>query len=74
MKDSLFAVHDVDLRSLLERLGLLRDLEDGVLGCEACEDPVSLDEIHAIIPGEPRSRVICVKPKCSHWIAEKRDK
>lgn len=65
VSDDLFAVHDVDLVDVMDELGLLADLDAGILGCEECEDPVTLKSIFALVPTrDNKVAVICTRPAC----------
>jgi hypothetical protein len=63
-KKSLCAVHDDDLSKFLESLGILKDFEAGKLTCFFCKDPISEQNLHAVLPYQNAIRVGCDKPEC----------
>ena len=63
---SLMAVHDDDLADYLDGLGLLPDLQAGLLRCKVCDDVVTFDTLHSLVPENGAIRVICSKSACVH--------
>ncbi|MEM3745252.1 MAG: hypothetical protein QW323_02000 [Candidatus Bathyarchaeia archaeon] len=58
------AVHDVDLKETLRRLGIYDHLANGSMVCMICEEKVSLDNLGALMRVNGKIKVICDKPSC----------
>jgi hypothetical protein len=63
-KDYLHAVHDDDLKKLVENLGLLKDLQDGKIKCKFCRDTITFDNLNTMFSESGAIKVICNKPEC----------
>lgn len=61
---SLPAVYDDDLAEYLNNLGLLSDLQAGLLRCKFCEDTVTLDTLHALLPDSGTISLVCSRVTC----------
>jgi hypothetical protein len=64
-KDVLHAVHDDDLRKLLENLGHLKDFEEGKIKCKFCKDTVTFENLSTIFPESGSIKFVCNKPDCA---------
>lgn len=58
------ALHDIDLKEALHKLGIYDEIVGGVLSCMICEDKVNLDNLGALIRINGKIKVICDKPTC----------
>ena len=63
-KKKLHAVHDDDLSSLLESLGIHDALRARRIPCFFCKEPVSEQNLHALLPYQKKVCVTCDKPDC----------
>ncbi len=63
-KKNLCAIHDDDLSKFLESLGILKKFQAGRLSCFFCKDPVTENNLHAVLPYKKSVRVSCDKPEC----------
>lgn len=63
-KGVLHAVHDDDLATYLESLGILSDLKAGRLGCKFCGEGVTLNSLQALFPESGMIHVVCSKADC----------
>lgn len=61
---TLKAVHDENLEELLSSLNLLSDLREGNLRCIHCDQPITLENLGAIIPLSDNLRVACNSSAC----------
>jgi hypothetical protein len=58
------AVHDADLNSFLERLGLLEDIKSGQLRCIFCDCVLTLDGFGGIFNENGELKPFCQKTEC----------
>lgn len=58
------AVHDKDLESLLSSLGVYEDVIHQKYRCLFCDDIITLDNIDSIVPHEGSVKFTCDKPEC----------
>jgi hypothetical protein len=63
-EDALQAVHDDDLMTYMNSLGIRKDFENGSLTCRICGDVINMDNLHAFLPDSGQIRVFCSKPDC----------
>ena len=63
-KQSVRAVHDNYLPSLLDSLGLSERLNAGLLKCMVCGEVVTLESLQALVPSGNRIDVVCDKIPC----------
>ena len=63
-QETLSAVHDDDLPTYLESLGLFSDLKAGRIVCKFCADVITLVNLHALFPDSGNIRLTCSKPEC----------
>ncbi len=57
-------VHEDNIGTLLDRLGLREELTQGKLACFYCGRPITLDNILALAPRNQQAIVICNAPHC----------
>lgn len=62
--DALQAVHDDDLMTYMDSLGLLKEFQLGRLTCRTCGDVITMENLHAFLPDSGQIRVFCSKPDC----------
>lgn len=71
MKDAhLKAVHDDDLKTLLESLGVYGRIEDGQCCCLFCGEKISIDNLGSIISHEGEIKFSCNQDKCLQQIVD----
>lgn len=58
------AVHDHDLRGLLESLGILEEVQSGRATCLICGQAVTLENLHCLLPRGDLVAVVCSKTPC----------
>lgn len=58
------AVHSVDLVDFLVNTGAYGDYQQGILGCDSCEEPVSDRQLFAAFASDGQAHFICSDPKC----------
>lgn len=63
-KEQIRAVHDDDLRVLLESLNILTDVLEGKRECEECKVTITLDNLGAIYPRGDAIILVCNNPCC----------
>lgn len=62
------AVHDDDLDAFLESIGLKRKFQAGELKCKFCGDPITGENLLAILPQSGTIHVVCSKPSCQQQL------
>lgn len=70
------AVHERDLKKLLESLGLLEDVEEGRIKCNFCGNEITFDSLQCIYPKNDEIVFCCDDIKCFEQALEdsRRDK
>ncbi len=58
------AVHDKDLRTILDKFGLSEKIDNNSLLCEFCYQPISWNDIGALLIKKPRIIVCCNLVDC----------
>lgn len=58
------AVHDVDLKEALFKLGIYEEIYKGKVSCMICEETVNLDNLGALMRVNGKVKAICDKPSC----------
>jgi hypothetical protein len=58
------AVHEPDLQSFLQSLGLLDQVQRRLGKCTVCGDTVGIDNLGAVSPAQGGANLICNKPHC----------
>ena len=67
-KHVLKAIHEGDLESLLEHLGLRKTLDNGLLRCGNCERVVDLKSLFCLYPLQNDIKVCCNRRECYEQI------
>jgi len=70
MTSSVRAVHDDDLRAVLEALGLAGPFERGELHCKFCGDVVTWDTLQSLLPDSGSIKLVCNKPECGKLLLQ----
>jgi hypothetical protein len=63
-RESIKAVHDDDLSSLLNSLNLEQLVTEGKVHCLFCQRSVSSDNIGALVPRASDIAIVCEEPEC----------
>lgn len=58
------AVHDVDLKLFLQKIGLLEDMEKGQLRCSFCGCLLTLDNFGGVYKENGQLKPFCQKTEC----------
>ena len=58
------AVHDADLEPLLQKLGLLEDIENGNLRCSFCGRVLTFDNFGGVYKENDQLKSFCQETKC----------
>jgi len=58
------AVHEENLKELLESLGLLEDVESGQINCKFCGKKITLENLQCIYPKNHEIVFCCDDIKC----------
>lgn len=58
------AVYEDDMNVFLSSIGILNDLENGLLSCYYCGVPINMDNFFACFPAHTIIAVCCDKPNC----------
>lgn len=58
------AVHDVDLRGLLQSLGLLAEVLEGNAACAFCGSPITLENLTAVFSNSGAIALTCSSVNC----------
>lgn len=61
---TLKAVHDNDLETFLDSLGILKKVSEGRIKCAMCGKPVNLENIQCVFPNEGSINVCCSSSGC----------
>ncbi len=64
MPQTLKAVHDDDLDSVLEKLGIFSKFKAGQLKCAFCGDAMNFENLHSIFADSGSTKLSCTKPEC----------
>lgn len=72
--EKIHAIHDDDLESFLDSLGLLKSLKKGDLKCKFCNEIITLDSFYSIFPDSGEISIVCKKDQCIHAFLEYRNK
>jgi len=63
------AVHENDLKSVLQKAGALDSLEAGTVKCKFCGTQITLENIHSILPQPDGFSFTCDNPICVQKLA-----
>jgi hypothetical protein len=69
-RNSLLAVHESDLETYLQSLGLLQDVRAGKIKCQFCGERLTLDRVAAVFPLGGSIKVACDRPACQAELLE----
>jgi hypothetical protein len=58
------AVHDIDLKEALQKLGIYEELANGTVNCMICEENVNLENLGALMRVNGKIKTVCDKPSC----------
>lgn len=58
------AVHDADLNSFLEKLGLLEEMENGQLRCNFCDCILNFNNFGGVFKENGELKPFCQKTEC----------
>ena len=64
MKETIRAVHDLEVENFIRSLGLINDLYEGRLRCAACDEPITVESFGALTRVENKMVFSCKKPSC----------
>lgn len=67
------AVHDADLNSFLERLGLLEDMKSGQIRCSFCDCVLTFDDFGGIFNENGELKPFCQKTECYLEVLERKN-
>lgn len=67
---SINAVHEHDLNTLLDSVGLLEDFKKKKLKCKFCGDVVTDNNIFSVIRDSDRYKLVCSKARCVSSLME----
>jgi hypothetical protein len=67
------AIHDDQLVSVLDNIGLLKPLERGELGCVFCGLPVTLQNLAGLVLRDSKVRAFCNNAECLLRAQERHD-
>jgi hypothetical protein len=71
-KKKIYAVHDIELKELLENLELLNDFEDGKITCFICNKIVTEENLGSIFPYQNDIKVSCNDIDCYNRVLKLR--
>lgn len=74
MRDKLRAVHDDDLESLLQALGVYGKFSAGKLTCSFCKDAISQQNLHSVFPDSGAIKFCCSRPGCVRALVSRMEK
>jgi len=63
-KKTLNAIHERDIDSLLERLKMKDDFENGKIKCKFCSTIINKDIIYSLFPESGDIKFVCDNPEC----------
>jgi hypothetical protein len=58
------AIHDQEFIGLLEKFGLLAEVNDNKAACFNCQEPLTLDNIGGLKVMNNKPKPICDNPEC----------
>ena len=71
MDNTIRAVHDDDILSLITSLGLASDFEQGNCKCMFCDSTITQDNFSAIFPHNGKVQFCCNLPECEYHLLER---
>ena len=69
-KEKVNVVHDDDLESFLERLGVLKKFNNGELKCKFCRVSITFESLHSIFPQSGQVKLVCDKVECIKQLSD----
>ena len=72
-KETIYAVHDRDLKVFLRSLGLLEKIANKEIMCVKCKSVISLENIGFIFPSKDRIEICCDSPLCYYEMMQKKN-
>ena len=63
-KEEVRVVHDDDLESFLDSLGILPQFKRGQLKCKFCGKPVTFENLHVVFPQSGSIKTVCDDADC----------
>jgi len=63
-KHEINAVHENDLPSLLESLGLLESVKNGLILCHFCSKVITLENLNCLYPKDGEIKFCCDNLEC----------
>ena len=57
-------VHENDLVALLKKINFYNKLVEGTLKCKFCHKPITIENLHSILPQSAEFSFICDEPVC----------
>ena len=63
-KEIVNAIHSDDLEGLLDKLGLLTKIKEGISTCGICETQIILEKISALYTRDGVQFLVCGKDSC----------
>ncbi len=58
------AISRGSLDSLISALGLEPEIDEGILGCDFCEEVVTRETLFAVFPEDETVKLVCNRPRC----------
>lgn len=71
-KEIIKAVHDTDLKELIEKLNLQEKLQQGLLKCEICKKTITYDNLQGIYKDKSEMKFVCDDLECYKKIIEEK--
>jgi hypothetical protein len=62
------AIHDDDLKAVLERYDLLEKVQSGEITCHLCNDTITWENIYGIFLEENTPKLVCSSANCVETI------
>jgi len=69
--ETLDAVYDDSLMSVLEELGVAKDFERKRLKCAFCDETITWDNLYSLFPDSGAVKFSCDKPECINRLIAK---
>ena len=63
-KEEVRVVHDNDLDTFLESLGILKQFKQRELKCKFCKKPVTFENLHSVFPQSGTIKTVCDDVDC----------
>lgn len=69
-KENISAVHDDDLLTFLESIGLLHSVRAGKEKCKFCRETIDISSIQTIFPDSGSIKIACNREECIQQFLE----